>query len=80
MVKGGNYMKNITLSADEDLIESARDRARREHTTLNNEFRRWLQSYVGQQQKAEFANTTLHELRGKVRIGHKLTRDEMNER
>lgn len=46
----------------------------------NNEFRRWLESYVGQQQKAELANATLHELRGKVRIGHKLTRDEMNER
>lgn len=28
MVEGGNCMKNITLGADEDLIESARDRAR----------------------------------------------------
>jgi hypothetical protein len=73
-------MKNITLSADERLIESARDRARREHTTLNNEFRRWLQSYVGQEQKAELAQSTLRKLRGKVRIGCKLTRDQMNER
>lgn len=73
-------MKNITLSADEDLIESARSRARSEHTTLNSEFRRWLQSYVGQQQNADLASATLHELRGKVRIGRKLTRDEMNER
>jgi len=73
-------MKNITLSADEHLIESARARARREQTTLNNEFRRWLQSYVGQEQKADLAQATLHELRGKIRIGRKLTRDEMNER
>ncbi|MFO8033062.1 MAG: hypothetical protein R6U22_11005 [Desulfohalobiaceae bacterium] len=73
-------MKNITLSADENLIESARARARREQTTLNNEFRRWLQSYVGQEQKVDLAQATLHKLRGKVRIGRKLTRDEMNER
>ncbi len=73
-------MKNVTLSADEHLIESARERARREHTTLNSEFRRWLESYVGQEQKAELARAALHELRGKVRIGRKLTREEMNER
>lgn len=73
-------MKNITLSADEHLIESARARARREQTTLNNEFRRWLQSYVGQEQKVDLAQATLHELRGKIRIGRKLTREEMNER
>ncbi|MFW6415591.1 MAG: hypothetical protein ACOCZ2_04665 [Thermodesulfobacteriota bacterium] len=73
-------MKNITLSADEHLIEAARERARREHTTLNNEFRHWLESYVGQEEKAELARTTLQDLRGKVRIGRKLTREEMNER
>ena len=28
-------MKNITLSADENLIEAARRRAAAEHTTLN---------------------------------------------
>ncbi|MFP4393488.1 MAG: hypothetical protein ACLFPG_11620 [Desulfohalobiaceae bacterium] len=73
-------MKNVTLSADEHLIESARARARREQTTLNKEFRRWLQSYVGQRQKADLAQATLRELQGKIRIGRKLTRDEMNER
>ena len=35
-------MKNITLSADEGLIEAARERARTEHTTLNEQFRLWL--------------------------------------
>ncbi len=29
-------MKNITLSADEQLIEDAREAARRQHTTLND--------------------------------------------
>lgn len=39
-------MKNITLSADADLIEQARERARREHTTLNAQFRLWLEEYT----------------------------------
>jgi hypothetical protein len=37
-------MKNITLSADENLIETARQRAALEHTTLNEQFRISLES------------------------------------
>jgi hypothetical protein len=33
-------MKNITFSADEMLIEAARERARSQKTTLNEQFRR----------------------------------------
>lgn len=73
-------MKNITLSADEQLIQLARDRARKENTTLNNEFRRWLASYAGREQRARQAESTMRELRGKLRVGRKLTREEMNER
>ncbi len=40
-------MKNITLSADEGLIEAAHERARTEHTTLNEQFRLWLSDYAG---------------------------------
>lgn len=36
----------ITLSADENLIEAVRKRARAEHTTLNEQFRRWLELYA----------------------------------
>ena len=36
-------MKHITLSAEGGLIEAARERARAEHTTLNEQFRRWLE-------------------------------------
>lgn len=39
-------MKKITLSADERFIEAARERARVEHTTLNEAFRRWLMDYT----------------------------------
>ncbi|HET7480039.1 MAG TPA: hypothetical protein VFJ72_11050 [Rubrobacteraceae bacterium] len=73
-------MKNITLSADERLIEDARKRARAEHTTLNEQFRRWLADYTRGEHEAEEAMVVVRELRGKLRVGRKLTRDEMNER
>ena len=74
-------MKNITLSADEGLIEAARERARAEHTTLNEQFRRWLKDYTRREQQADDAMAVVRELRGKVRTGgRKFTRDEMNVR
>ena len=48
-------MKNITLSADEALIEAARQRAASENTTLNEQFRRWLERYVHRERQAERA-------------------------
>jgi hypothetical protein len=74
-------MKNITLSADDKLIEAARERARAEQTTLNEQFRRWLADYVRQEHQTESAMALIEELRGQVRTGGcKFTRDEMNER
>jgi hypothetical protein len=74
-------MKNITLSAEESLIEAARQRATTEHTTLNAKFREWLEDYVQRQRQAEEAMATIEELRKTVRTGgRKFTRDEMNER
>ena len=73
-------MKNITLSADENLIEAARQRAVSEHTTLNEQFRLWLNNYVQREQQAAEAMRVMRELQGKLRVGCKLTRDEMNER
>lgn len=74
-------MKNITLSADEHLIEAARQRAINEHTTLNQQFRIWLEDYVRRKQQAEAAIATIKELQGKYSTdGRKFTRDEMNER
>ena len=73
-------MKNITLSADEKLIEAARERARAEHTTLNEQFRGWLAQYARQKQRAVEALAVVKELQGYVRTGgRKFTRDEMNE-
>ena len=72
-------MRNITLSADEEVIEAARERARAENTTLNEQFRRWLADYAHQQRVRRYEEV-MAGLRGKVVVGRKLTRDEMNER
>ena len=73
-------MRNITLSADESMIEAARRRATTEQTTLNAQFRLWLEDYVGRERQAAKALTVMRELQGRLRVGRKLTRDEMNER
>jgi hypothetical protein len=41
-------MKNVTLSANETLIEQARALARLRGTTLNDEFRKWLSDYTSE--------------------------------
>ena len=74
-------MRNITLSADEDLIDEARRRASSENTTLNAKFRLWLEGYVGRERQAARALETMRELQGKISTGgRKFTREEMNER
>jgi hypothetical protein len=73
-------MQNITLSADEKLIEAAHARARAEHTTLNELFHHWLADYARQPERLQRYDQVIGALRGKVRIGRTLTRDEMRER
>ena len=73
-------MKNITLSADEKLIEAARARAQAEQTTLNEQFRRWLEIYAQQEERMQHYDEVIAKVRGKVRVGRKLSRDEMHER
>jgi hypothetical protein len=74
-------MKNITLSADDDLIEAARARARAENTTLNEAFRRWLMGYARRDTLAPKAMEAIKDLQTRVKTGGlKFTRDQMNER
>ena len=74
-------MKNITLSADEALIEAARHRAAAENTTLNAQFRRWLADYVGRQRQADAALATIDALQEFIDTGGlRFSREEMNER
>jgi len=72
-------MKNITLTADENLIAAARERARSENTTLNEQFRVWLTSYAHKHRMQQY-ETVMAGLRGELVVGRKLSRDEMNER
>jgi hypothetical protein len=81
MTAGRLGVKNITLSADEHLIEAARERARAERTTLNEQFRRWLADYACRPGAGDRAMATVQELRKYVRTGgRKFTREELNER
>lgn len=73
-------MKNITLSAEEQLIEAARARARASQTTLNEEFRRWLAAYARPDETSRRYAETMTALQGQLRVGRKLSRDEANER
>ena len=72
-------MKNVTLSADADLIEQARLVARTQHKTLNAVFREWPQQYAAQSGSAQEVDSLMKRL-GHVRAGRHFTPDEMNER
>jgi hypothetical protein len=73
-------MKNVTLSADEDLIEEARAVARSRRTTLNAAFRDWLVQYSGRQARRREIEEFFRSARYGNSGGHHFTRDEMNER
>ncbi len=72
-------LKNITFSADEDLIRKARERAATEKTTLNEAFRKWLEKYAGRVESTQ-AFIGLMDSFGYVQPGRSFSRDEMNER
>ena len=80
-------MAAITLHADEDLIASAHRCAVANRTTLNEQFQVWLKDYVQhnrdrdqRENRAAEAMKVMRKLQGKLRVGRKLTREEMNER
>ena len=72
-------LKNITFSAEEDLIRRARERAAAERTTLNEEFRRWLETYVERPKTAEAFADLMNRFEY-IQSGRSFGRDEMNER
>jgi hypothetical protein len=72
-------MKNITLSADQGLIQQARRKALSEHRTLNDLFREWIGAYVSRGPSADTYDSLMHRL-DHVRAGRSFTREEMNER
>ena len=72
-------MKNITLSADENLIEQARLIAKAQRKTLNAAFREWLEQFTGQSGSVREFDSLMKRLKH-VGAGRRFTRTEMNER
>ncbi|HVA11110.1 MAG TPA: hypothetical protein VNG32_03000 [Candidatus Dormibacteraeota bacterium] len=73
-------MKNITFSAPGELIEEARKDAKAKGTTLNQEFRDWLElrTVSGEERLAQYKQ--LMKRLSHVNAGHKFMREEMNKR
>ena len=72
-------LKNITLSADEQLIQRAREKAATENTTLNASFRQWLAQYTNSFFKNDDYDSLMFSL-SYVNSGQKFNRDQLNER
>lgn len=77
-------MRNITLSADEKLIDSARKKSRENNSSLNAEFRKWLEQYTNSDADIKRRVQNYRELMSDLSEistgGIKFSRDEMNER
>ena len=72
-------LHNVTFSAEKADIDSARDEARSQNTTLNRLFRDWLKGLAGRKSRAEEYRALMKRLRY-ADAGRKFTREEMNER
>jgi hypothetical protein len=72
-------MKNITLSADEDLIERARSIARGQRRTLNAAFREWLAQFAQSTGDAQGFDALMNQMQYVDAGGH-FSRDDLNER
>jgi hypothetical protein len=64
-------VRNITLSADEDLIERARLAARAQRKSLNDAFREWLLQFTAQSGDVQELDALLVQLRH-VRAGRRV--------
>lgn len=78
-------MTHLTIALEESLLEEARERARQQGTSVESLLRRYLESYVDQEQRGrqQKAISSLLELASKSRGGsggRKWTRDELHER
>ena len=74
-----NMLKNITLSADMELIKRAREKAKKEKTTLNDRFREWLRRYTHSGYKVNAYDDLMNKL-DYAQPGKRFSRDELNER
>lgn len=75
-------LKNITMSAEPDLIAIARSEAQAHKTTLNQMFRDWLAEIAARRNRSLQSEVEAVFARNAdtVNAGRKFSRDEMNER
>lgn len=76
-------MKNITLSAQDDLIDKARRIAASRNSSLNVMFREWLVGLINSSVQKSSEEDRLKDLWKRTsyaKVGRKLSREEMNER
>lgn len=72
-------MKNITFTAEESTLQTARAQALRERRTLNEAFRDWLTRYSGRHE-ASIALSKLWDRYDYVESGGPFSRHELNSR
>jgi plasmid stability protein len=78
-----NYMANLTISVDDEVLKKARMRALEQGTSVNAVLREYLEAYAGvwQRQEEAIGNLLRLSLSAKSRRGgSKWTRDELHER
>lgn len=75
-------VKNITFRADEVIIRKAREKALKNKTSLNNEFRLWLTNYIGDIGETLIRKSYVHIMKKLeyARLRRKPTRDHLNKR
>lgn len=72
-------LKNITLSAEKSLIDSARQRAREKKISLNTAFRQWLGQFAKERENMDGFRALMDQM-AEVDSGGPFGRAEMNER
>jgi hypothetical protein len=72
-------MRNVTLSAEDELIDRARLVAMQRHTTLNQAFRDWLAQFTASAGDLSRFDELMSRITP-MKAGRHFTRDEMNER
>ena len=75
--------RNITLNADDKAIDTARALMKAEGTSLNEQFKLWLDAYIAEhrrKQQVEEALACLAAMRGTVQLDQMPTREERNAR
>jgi hypothetical protein len=73
-------MRNVTFAVDESLLDAAREQAAAENSSLNEQFRLWLQQYARKRQTARAMAVVDRIAAYADSGGRRFSRDERNAR